>query len=190
MTDEEAMWRPTPAVALPIAGIGKRVLAYTIDYLVILLIETGLFELLPANTPLLRELLKWTPPNFDDAASIQHAAATLQDALMPVLAMLVVAQFVIEIGYFIVAERLSSGRSLGKWLVGLRVVGDDGAALSPRASLVRSLWRVVDELPVSYLVGFLVMLVSKRRKRLGDFAAGTLVVHPERPTPDRAGTTR
>lgn len=187
MTDD---WRPSPDGALPIAGPGKRVLAYSIDYLVILLIEAGLFELLPANTPLLRELLNWTPPNFDDAASIQHSAAALQDALMPVLVMLVVAQLVIEIGYFIAAERLSGGRSIGKWLVGLRVVGDDGSALSPRATVVRSLWRLVDELPASYLVGFLVMLVSKRRKRFGDFAAGTLVVRREGPPTGTAGVTR
>jgi uncharacterized RDD family membrane protein YckC len=159
------------------------VLAYSIDYLIILLIEAGLFELLPPNTPLLRTLLAWTPPRVDDLAGIQHAAAALQDALMPVLALLVVAQLVIEIGYFIVAERLSGGQSIGKWLVGLRVVGADGSALSARASMVRSLLRLVDELPTSYLVGFVVMMASKRRQRLGDVAAGTVVLRFERPTP-------
>ena len=167
-----------------IAGPGQRVLAYSIDYLVILLIEAGLFELLPRNTPLLRELLAWTPPRLDDVASIQHAAATLQDALMPVLALLVVAQLVLEVGYFVAAERLSGGQSIGKWLVGLRVVGTDGSALSARASLVRSLLRLIDALPTSYLVGFVVMIASRRRQRLGDFAAGTVVVRRARPTPD------
>jgi uncharacterized RDD family membrane protein YckC len=166
------------------------VLAYSIDYLIILLIEAGLFELLPPNTPLLRTLLAWTPPRVDDLASIQHAAATLQDALMPVLALLVVAQLVIEIGYFIAAERLSGGQSIGKWLVGLRVVGADGSALSARASMVRSLLRLVDELPTSYLIGFVVMIASRRRQRLGDFAAGTVVVRVEPPTPDRGGVAR
>jgi uncharacterized RDD family membrane protein YckC len=182
---------PTPSeVERSLANPGTRVLAYSIDYLVILLLEAVLFELLPANTPLLRTLLAWTPPRLDDVASIQHAAATLQDALMPVLALLVVAQLVIEIAYFIAAERLSGGRSIGKWLVGLRVVGGDGAALSPRASMVRSLLRLIDVLPTSYLVGFVVMIASTRRQRLGDLAAGTVVIHYERRAPGTAGLTR
>jgi uncharacterized RDD family membrane protein YckC len=171
-----------PEAESSIAGPGQRVLAYSIDYLVILLIETGLFELLPRNTPLFRKLFAWTPPRLDDVASLQHAAATLQDALMPVLAVLVVAQLVLEIAYFMTAERLSGGRSIGKWLVGLRVVGADGSALSARASLVRSLLRLIDVLPTSYLIGFVVMVASRRRQRLGDFAAATVVVLA-RPTP-------
>jgi uncharacterized RDD family membrane protein YckC len=175
-----------PEVESSIAGPGQRVLAYSIDYLVILLIEAGLFELLPSNTPLLRKLLAWTPPRLDDAASLQHAAVTLQDALMPVLALLVVAQLVLEIAYFMTAERLSGGRSIGKGLVGLRVVGADGSALSGRASLVRSLLRLIDVLPTSYLIGFVMMIASRRRQRLGDFAAGTVVVRRARPTPGSA----
>ena len=173
---------PSPSEEGSIAPTGTRVLAYSIDYLIILLLEAGVFELLPADTPGLRQLLAWTPPRLDDLASMQRAAAALQEALLPVLALAVVLQFVIEIGYFIVAERLSGGRSIGKWLVGLRVVGAHGA-LSARASLLRNLLRVIDVLPTSYLVGFVAMLASARRQRLGDLVAGTLVIRLEPAAP-------
>jgi uncharacterized RDD family membrane protein YckC len=169
------------ALHLPIAGPGSRVLAYAIDYAVILLIEIGLFALLFAATPLLGTVLDWTQPIFNAGDSVRDRAAAMQDATMLLFALFIVAQLVVELGYFFAWEMLSGGRSLGKRVVGLRVVGDDGFALGPQASLVRNLLRLVDVLPGSYLVGLVAMVVSNRGKRLGDLAAGTLVVRLDRP---------
>ena len=167
----------------PIATAGQRVLAYSIDYLIILAIVAELFRWLPAGVTGLDKLLAWTPPNLDDPADLERAAAALEQALAAALAVILTAQLIIEIAYFIAAEQVSGGRSVGKWLVGLRVVSCGDAALSARASVVRNLLRLVDELPASYLLGFVVMLASKHRQRLGDLAAGTVVRQEPRGAP-------
>ncbi|MDQ3091596.1 MAG: RDD family protein [Actinomycetota bacterium] len=77
--------------------------------------------------------------------------------------------------YFFVGEA-AAGRTPGKQLVGLRVVRTDGTPAGPGPILVRTLLRIVDQLPVLYLVGFIVMLVTGRQQRLGDLAAQTHVV--------------
>jgi hypothetical protein len=65
----------------------------------------------------------------------------------------------------------------------LRVVRDGGLPISPREAVVRNLLRAVDMLPANYLVGLAAMLVSEQGKRLGDVAAGTVVVRLDRPAP-------
>ncbi len=67
------------------------------------------------------------------------------------------------------------GRTLGKALAGIRVVSKDGSRCGIRKSLIRNLLRVIDGIGV-YLVGFLVAILSHSRQRLGDHAAGTVVV--------------
>ncbi|MFB6120530.1 MAG: RDD family protein [Halobacteriaceae archaeon] len=79
------------------------------------------------------------------------------------------------IGYHTLAE-WRYGKTIGKYLVSIRVVGDDGAAPSLRASLVRNALRLVDWLPLFYLVGIVALLLSDRDRRLGDRVGDTLVV--------------
>jgi uncharacterized RDD family membrane protein YckC len=68
------------------------------------------------------------------------------------------------------------GQTVGKLLLGLRVVRTDGSRPSTGAAAVRTLLRVVDWLPFLYLVGFIAMLATgPRRQRLGDLAARTAV---------------
>jgi hypothetical protein len=62
------------------------------------------------------------------------------------------------------------------------VVCDGGAPITLRESLIRNLLRVVDILPANYLVGLVAMVVSPEGKRLGDVAAGTVVVRMDRPS--------
>lgn len=81
----------------------------------------------------------------------------------------------IVLAYFFVGEA-AAGRTPGKQIVGLRVVRTDGTPAGPGPILVRTLLRIVDQLPVLYLVGFVVMLVTGRQQRLGDLAAQTHVV--------------
>lgn len=70
------------------------------------------------------------------------------------------------------------GQTIGKRRYGIRVVAIDGGPAGPRAIAIRSLLRMVDSLPVCYVVGLLSMLRTGpgRRQRLGDVAAGTIVV--------------
>lgn len=88
--------------------------------------------------------------------------------------------FLIFYGYFAVFEILWQGQTPGKRVVGLRVIAVSGHPLTAQAALLRNLVRVGDSLPGVYAIGVATMLVTERSQRLGDLAAGTVVVH-ERP---------
>jgi RDD family len=79
-------------------------------------------------------------------------------------------------GYFLVSEATLSGQTIGKRYVRLRVVGDQGQPITLGQSAIRNLVRIVDFLPVFYGIGIITLFANGRGKRLGDFAAGTLVV--------------
>ena len=92
---------------------------------------------------------------------------------------------VISFAYYIVMEK-TSGATLGKMAMGLKVVKKDGSALDWGASIIRNLLRIVDGM-FFYLVGAIVVWVSKNKQRLGDMAGGTLVVRAgEVPSPPTA----
>jgi uncharacterized RDD family membrane protein YckC len=84
--------------------------------------------------------------------------------------------FVIVVGYFWTLEALWSGKTLGKYVMGLRVVGDLGEPVTFTAASIRNLVRIVDFLPFFYALGLVVLFANGRGKRLGDLAAGTIVV--------------
>jgi uncharacterized RDD family membrane protein YckC len=93
-----------------------------------------------------------------------------------VLALLVLVLFALTSGYFILFEIVMNGQTPGKRIVGVRVLRENGYPVRPVDSVVRNLVRMVDFLPFGYAVGVLTMLLNARSKRLGDFAAGTIVV--------------
>lgn len=84
--------------------------------------------------------------------------------------------FVLIAGYFLISEAAWNGQTLGKRYVRLRAVGDHGEPLTIGQAAIRNLVRVVDFLPAFYAIGIVTMFSNSRAKRLGDFAAGTLVV--------------
>ncbi len=84
--------------------------------------------------------------------------------------------FLIAFGYSTICELLFGGQTLGKRIVGIRVMDERGLRLLPGQVIVRNLLRVVDMFPVFYAVGGGFALFSKRCQRLGDLAAGTVVV--------------
>ncbi|HEY2382383.1 MAG TPA: stage II sporulation protein M [Terriglobia bacterium] len=94
-----------------------------------------------------------------------------------VLAVAVIAYFIVTWGYFLFFEALNNGQTPGKKWAGIRVVKDDGLPVGWRESALRNLVRVADTLPPpACVVGALAILISKRGKRLGDLLAGTIVV--------------
>ena len=84
-------------------------------------------------------------------------------------------------GYFTLFEAFWNGQTPGKKLFKIRVIQDSGRQITFFESMIRNLIRIVDLLPSFYLVGIIAMACNRQHKRLGDLAAGTLVVH-ERPT--------
>jgi uncharacterized RDD family membrane protein YckC len=98
------------------------------------------------------------------------------------IGLLLIGAFLLEWGYPVYFE-LTSGSTPGKRLLSLCVVHEDGAPLTLGSAMLRNLVRFVDFLPVGYLFGLLSCVLSGRFQRLGDLAAGTLVVHENQSTP-------
>lgn len=89
--------------------------------------------------------------------------------------------FLVTWWYMVLFEVLNQGRSPGKKILGLQVIHEDGTPIGWAASLTRNLLRFVDMLPFAYCLGILSCLNSTRFQRLGDIAAGTLVVYRDTP---------
>jgi uncharacterized RDD family membrane protein YckC len=171
---------------LPVAGPASRILAYAIDYLVIVLAQLAIFFLLFAILSSMTGLVESLRGPVERA--IQDVDGTAPNSIFSAVFWLafllfLLVQLAAEWSYFVLFEMLSGGRSLGKWVAGLRVVRDGGLPIAFRASAVRNLLRIVDYLPTGYLVGLTSIVVSPEGKRLGDLAAGTLVVRLDRPAP-------
>ena len=81
----------------------------------------------------------------------------------------------VYLGYFVVLEG-ALGATIGKLVLGMKVVNKAGQAPGLGAALVRNLLRIVDALPLFYVVGMIAIAGSKTRQRVGDRAARTFVV--------------
>lgn len=101
-----------------------------------------------------------------------------------IVALLLVVNVAVLLGYPVVFETFSRGRTVGKIALGLRAVRDDGGPLRFRHALTRGLVGVVAEGPsMMYLPAMISMVVSSRSKRLGDLFAGTVVLQVRVPQP-------
>ncbi|HPE59782.1 MAG: RDD family protein [Thiothrix sp.] len=93
--------------------------------------------------------------------------------------------FLLEWFYPVWFELRHHGQTPGKKMLQLRVAQADGAPVSPAASMIRNLLRVADFLPLMYGAGLVSLLLTRRFQRLGDLAAGTVVLHNTRSTSRR-----
>ena len=96
-----------------------------------------------------------------------------------------VCVFVVEWFYPVLFEVLRNGATPGKAVFGLRVVQDDGLPVDWYASMTRNILRTIDFLPFLYAAGLVSMLITRDFRRIGDLAAGTIVIY-QRP-PQRRG---
>lgn len=152
-------------VRLTIAGIGVRSLAFLVDWHVRVLI---------ALAWLLLGWL-WGPPLDMDEVLDGRAAGVLW------LLVWLVLPVGIYLLYHPVLELAMGGRTPGKRWAGVRITTAEGAPAGAGAILVRNLFRLIDVLPASYALGLLVAMFDGRHRRVGDMAAGTLLVYEERP---------
>ena len=97
--------------------------------------------------------------------------------------LLLVSVFLLEWFYPVLFELLPGSATPGKRLLGLQVTMDNGLPVTAGASVLRNLLRAADFLPSGYALGLLTLLLRRDFKRLGDVAAGTLVVHRAIPAP-------
>ncbi|MCM8855527.1 MAG: RDD family protein [Candidatus Thiodiazotropha sp.] len=91
-------------------------------------------------------------------------------------ALMLIGFFLIEWFYPVVFE-IHNGATPGKRAMGILVIQDNGTPVTPSASVIRNLLRTADFLPFLYATGLVAMLINREFKRLGDLAAGTLVVY-------------
>ena len=97
------------------------------------------------------------------------------------LGLTLIVLFLGEWIYPVVFEVKRGGATPGKQSLGLVVLHDDGTPVGWTASLIRNLLRFADFLPFAYGFGLICMLTQRDFKRLGDLAAGTVVVYRETP---------
>jgi hypothetical protein len=88
----------------------------------------------------------------------------------------IVGTFVVIFGYFWTCEAFWSGQTVGKKVFRLRAVGDRGEPMTFFQAGIRNVVRLIDFLPYAYGIGIVVLFVNGKGKRLGDLAAGTIVV--------------
>ena len=156
------------AIRYELAGFGSRCLAMMIDYVLQLVIF--LILLLGFYTYML--LSGGLAANGDFWEQMSQSI---------VVGIGILVLFLVSWGYYIAFETLWNGATPGKRVMGLRVVKDGGHPVDFRAVLIRNLLRAVDALPgvplaPIYGFGFVAVLANNQYKRLGDMAAGTLVV--------------
>jgi len=100
------------------------------------------------------------------------------------IALLVVFIFLLQWGYFAAFEIFWKGQTPGKRQTGIRVINETGREASVYEAIARNLLRAVDSLPGVYAVGAIVMFISPQHKRIGDYVAGTIVIHDRKPEDD------
>jgi uncharacterized RDD family membrane protein YckC len=144
------------AIEMPLAGIGSRFIAILIDTLIwaagLLVLALVVWVVQPALQAFSRLSYQW------------------------VVALLTLVVFVLNWGYFTLFEAFWNGRTPGKRLARIRVIQRSGRPIGLFESMARNLVRYVDQIPFFYAVGVITMFATRQHQRLGDLAAGTLVV--------------
>lgn len=150
------------SLEVPLAGIGSRCLALLVDYalqaVVFALVIFALIE--SASTA-----------SFWQRTSISNRW---------IVALLILIPFLIHWAYFALFEAFWNGATPGKRLIRIRVMHQSGRGLTFLEAVTRNLIRTVDAAPVFYAIGIVFVFVTSKNQRLGDLAAGTLVVHHAR----------
>jgi uncharacterized RDD family membrane protein YckC len=103
-----------------------------------------------------------------------------------IIAFSLVFIFLVVFAYDVMFETLNNGRTIGKQAAGIRVLAQGGEPIRFLASAVRNIVRIIDFLPVFYLVGSVSIVVTEHDQRLGDLAAGTIVARDRFPGMTRA----
>jgi len=150
-----------------IAGIGSRFIGALIDSILI-----GLLLLL--LNVLLATALAYAVDNGAEAMfGGDDDPGWIAGLVVAVYALL---NFAVLWGYYIAFELRWDGRTPGKRVAGTQVVKVDGAPAGFTEVAIRNLVRTVDFLPIAYAIGVITMFLNRQSRRLGDFAAGTLVI--------------
>jgi len=137
-----------------LAGFGSRAYAFTIDFIIRVLLTICLYYLLFAL------------PSF-----LGQTASTRQSfTVLSIIGLFFVA-------YPVIFENLWSGKTVGKYIVGIRVIKEDGSRVCLIDTLIRNILRIIDSLPFGYCLGMCSIYFDRQNRRLGDILAETIVVY-------------
>jgi uncharacterized RDD family membrane protein YckC len=157
VNDQHTVLTPEKAVvSFRVAGVGGRIGAQIIDLMLL------------AVTIVVATILAGL------------AGLVLFELAMGLYAFFLTASFFL---YFILFEWLWNGLTPGKRAAGIRVVSDDGTPVTLRSAVYRNFLRVADFLPMFYFAGFIASFMNEKSQRLGDLAAGTIVIYDAKPNP-------
>jgi uncharacterized RDD family membrane protein YckC len=146
-----------------IAGIGSRFLAALIDTVIIFVSQVMIYILIILIV--------------SEAGSLSNNLESLTSSFSAwMIAVVGLISFLFLWGYYIYFEMRWNGSSPGKKVLGLRVIRIDGTPITITESFIRNLVRIVDFLPSFYGVGVIAIFINRQTRRLGDLAAGTVVV--------------
>jgi len=160
--DQERVGIKTPeyvSLQFQLAGLGSRTAAFIIDQLI----------LMTANILLFIAALFLLTGGLDPGGLLGVDSVIMGVAIIGI--------FVINYGYFIVLEYFSGGRTIGKRVIGIRAIQDNGHSLTLLSSFIRNFLRLIDSLPTGYFLGILMIFFHSKHKRIGDLVAGTIVIH-------------
>jgi uncharacterized RDD family membrane protein YckC len=157
------------AIEMPLAGIGSRFIALLIDTLIwaagLIVLGLVLWAFKPALQAFSNLSYQWT------------------------VAVFTITIFFLNWGYFTLFEAFWHGRTPGKRVARIRVIQQSGRAIGIFESMARNFIRYVDQIPFFDAVGVIAVFATRQHQRLGDLAAGTLVVRDrEQETPLWADT--
>lgn len=144
-----------------LAGIGNRTIALVVDYLIWGALLFGV-------------LLIW----LILSVQAQQYFSNIRNLQLWLTAVSILLSFAVYTGYFVFFETLWQGQTPGKRYARIRVIRDDGQPMGATQAILRALIRPIDDI---VFIGMLLIILTKREKRLGDFMAGTLVVQEQRP---------
>jgi len=142
-----------------LAGLGNRMGAWVID--------TILASFICLVVVVMPMLLVFVLLGYDGTSS--EVARTIGGLVVCLLV------GVVYFGYFILMEGLY-GATVGKKLLSIRVVGENGGDISMGASAIRNILRIVDSLPFAYILGIALIAINDDEQRVGDIAGSTYVV--------------
>lgn len=141
-----------------LATFGQRLVAIIVDHIILLIITIAL-----------------AVPFGLQSALFSMAGISNPALYIAAWSMFAILSFVIWILYFTYFEA-KDGQTLGKRMMGIKVVMEKGTKMTYEKSFVRNILRIIDWLPAVYILGFIVAVASKNNQRIGDLAARTLVV--------------
>jgi uncharacterized membrane protein SpoIIM required for sporulation/uncharacterized RDD family membrane protein YckC len=146
-------------VELPVAGPGARSFAFLVDWLIRTILAAAWYVV---------------------AAMHHNHGWSIVAPLTPDSAWFIYVVAPPAALYFLyhpVWEVATRGRTPGKRMAGVRIVSRDGGAPGVGALLTRNVFRLIDSFPVAYALGLIATMVTRNNVRIGDLAAGTLLVH-------------